>query len=147
MSEIFSNLTIKTLKRRHWNQNNAWNLFKVNNKDTRMTSLTSYWCLYCYLWTNFTQCSGVSTVDFEQVNANWDVDNHLFKNNEKNLLCKKRSLLKTSPNTYSGLHIKKLEQSSKAYLQLGLPVSFLTVLLLLLWIPFNLIASCNFRVW
>ena len=36
-------------------------MFRVNNKDTRTTSLTSY----------FTQCSDVSTVDFEQVNAGW----------------------------------------------------------------------------
>ena len=32
--EICSKLTIK-------------NLFKVNNKDIRTTSLTSFWCLYC----------------------------------------------------------------------------------------------------
>ena len=29
------------------NYNNMWNLFKVSNKDTRTTSLTSFWCLYC----------------------------------------------------------------------------------------------------
>ena len=29
------------------NYNNMWNLFKVSNKDTRTTSLTSLWCLYC----------------------------------------------------------------------------------------------------
>ena len=28
-------------------QNNMWNLFKVNNKDSRTTSLTFFWCLYC----------------------------------------------------------------------------------------------------
>ena len=28
-------------------QNNVWNMFKVNNKDTKTTSLTSFWCLYC----------------------------------------------------------------------------------------------------
>ena len=28
-------------------QNNVWNLFKVNIKDTRMTSMRSFWCLYC----------------------------------------------------------------------------------------------------
>ena len=26
-----------------------WSLLKVNNKDTRTTSLTSFWCLYCEL--------------------------------------------------------------------------------------------------
>ena len=25
----------------------SWSLLKVNNKDTRTTSLTSFWCLYC----------------------------------------------------------------------------------------------------
>ena len=43
-------------------------MFKVNNKDTRVTSLTSFWCLYCYLWTCFTPFSSVFTVNFEQVN-------------------------------------------------------------------------------
>ena len=26
----------------------VWNMFRVNNEDTRMTSLNSLWCLYCY---------------------------------------------------------------------------------------------------
>ena len=42
----------------------AWNMFKANNKNTRTTSSTSFWCLYCKLWTYFT------IVDFEQVNFN-----------------------------------------------------------------------------
>ena len=37
-------------------QNNAWNLFRVNNKGIRMTLLTLLWCLYCWLWTDFTNC-------------------------------------------------------------------------------------------
>ena len=48
-----------------------WNLFNVTKKDTRMTSLMSFWCLYCKLWTDFIHCSGVSIVDFEQVNTRW----------------------------------------------------------------------------
>ena len=59
-------------------QNNMQNLFKVNNEDTRMTSLTSVWCCYFWLWTDFTHCSGVSIVDFEQVHADW-VSNFPFK--------------------------------------------------------------------
>ena len=43
--------------------------FKVDNKDTRITSLKSFRYLYCYLWTYFTHFSTVSTVNFEQVNA------------------------------------------------------------------------------
>ena len=50
-------------------KNNLWNLFKVKNKGTRTMSLTSFWCLYCWLWKEFTHCSGVSIVDFGQVNA------------------------------------------------------------------------------
>ena len=50
-------------------QNNESNLFKVNNKDTRTMS---FWCLYCYLETDFTRCSVVAIVDFEQVNAAWE---------------------------------------------------------------------------
>ena len=49
--------------------NSKKNLFKVNNKDTRTTSL--FWCLYCLLWKDFSHCSGVSIVDFEQVSDGW----------------------------------------------------------------------------
>ena len=31
--------------------------------------MTSFWCLYRYLWTGFTCCSVVPIVDFEQVNV------------------------------------------------------------------------------
>ena len=49
---------------------NVWNIFnKVNNKDNRKTSLKSFWRLYWQLWTYFTHFSGVSVVDFEQVNV------------------------------------------------------------------------------
>ena len=44
------------------------NLFRVYNKDTRMTSITSL-CLgvlVFQLWKYFTHCYGVSIVDFEQ---------------------------------------------------------------------------------
>ena len=54
-----------------------WNLFIVNNKEIRTTSLL-FWCLYhCQLRTDFTNCSGVSIVDFEQVNANWAKNNNI----------------------------------------------------------------------
>ena len=55
-------------------QSNVWKLFKVNNKDTRTTSMTSFWCLYRQLWKDFTYSSGVSIVDFEQVKAGWDIN-------------------------------------------------------------------------
>ena len=51
-------------------------LFKVNNRNTRKgyeicTSFSSSWCFYSLLWIYFTPFSGVSIVDFEQVNVNW----------------------------------------------------------------------------
>ena len=53
-------LLIESPPRKH--QNNAWNLFKVKNKDTRTKSLASFWCLYCKLWTYFTPFSSVYIV-------------------------------------------------------------------------------------
>ena len=47
-----------------------WNLFKVNNKDSCTASLMS--------WTDFTNCSGVSIFDFEQVNTGWDGSHEMF---------------------------------------------------------------------
>ena len=37
-----SKLTTKTPKQ-------GMNMFKINNKDTRMTPISSFWCLYCKL--------------------------------------------------------------------------------------------------
>ena len=54
-------------------QNNVWNLFKINNDDTRTTSITSFWGLYCYPKAVFTHRSSVSIVDFKQVNSGWVV--------------------------------------------------------------------------
>ena len=44
-------------------------MFKFNNKETRTMPMASFWCLYRYLWAYFTPCSGVSIVNFKQVNA------------------------------------------------------------------------------
>ena len=38
----------------------ALNLSRVNNRDTRLTSMTSFWCLF-----------RVSMVDFDRVTACW----------------------------------------------------------------------------
>ena len=69
-----------------FNFNSQWNLFKVGDEDT--TSLTSFWCLYCQLWTD---CSLVSMTDFEQVNAGcyWNVSEKLLKYNAVNCDYKK----------------------------------------------------------
>ena len=40
-------------------------------------------CLFCLLWIYFTICSGVSAVDFEQVNAHWVA---LFGNSHRDVL-------------------------------------------------------------
>ena len=47
------------------------NIFKANNKDIKMTSMTSFLCLYWQVWINFTHCYIVSIVDFEQLTAGW----------------------------------------------------------------------------
>ena len=47
-------------------------MFKVNNKDTKMTQMASLLCLYCELRSYFTPCSSVSNVNLEQANADWD---------------------------------------------------------------------------
>ena len=49
----------------------------VQSKDSRTTSLKSFRCLYCLLWTYFTPCSSVSAVKFEQVNVGWDYRKYL----------------------------------------------------------------------
>ena len=51
-------------------QSNFRNLFKISNKDTRMTTVTSFWC-FCQLSTDFTNWCHVSIVKFEQVNTRW----------------------------------------------------------------------------
>ena len=50
----------------------APNLFKVDNKNTRTISMTSFWCFYCLLWTDLKHCSGIFIVDFEQVYGSWN---------------------------------------------------------------------------
>ena len=48
-------------------------MFKFNNKDTRTTPLSLFWCLYCYLLIYFTPCFSVSIVNFEQENTGWGI--------------------------------------------------------------------------
>ena len=57
-----SKATIETLEQ-------GVNMVKVNNKSTRTTPLTSFWCFYFLLSTYFTPFSSVYIVDFEQVNV------------------------------------------------------------------------------
>ena len=46
-------------------------MFKITNKNTKTSSLTSFWCFYCLLWTYFTLFSSVSFVYLEHVNVSW----------------------------------------------------------------------------
>ena len=55
----------------------VWKMFKVNNKNTRTTSLMSWWCFYCLLWRHFTPFS-IAFVDFEQVNLSWVIRIRFF---------------------------------------------------------------------
>ena len=38
-----------------------------------MSSMRSFWCLYCWLWTYFTHFSSLSLVNFEEVNFCWNI--------------------------------------------------------------------------
>ena len=44
-------------------------MFKVNNKNIRMSSLTSFWCFYRLLRPYFTPFFSTSVVNYEQVNV------------------------------------------------------------------------------
>ena len=57
-------------------------MFKGDNKNTRTTSLTLFWCFYCHLWTYFTPFSSVFIADFEQSNVSSNV--FIFK---RKVLC------------------------------------------------------------
>ena len=57
----------------------------------RTTSLTSFWCFYSKIWTDFTHCSCVYIVDFEQINAGkvkslFKVNNKEFKTISMNMI-------------------------------------------------------------
>ena len=47
--------------------------FQVNNKNTRTTSLMSFWYLFSWIWTHFALFCTVSIDDLEQVNVCWDI--------------------------------------------------------------------------
>ena len=53
-------------------------MFKVNNKNTRTTSM---FLLLTYLWTYYRPFSSVSIVEFEQVNVSWDGADFIFQFN------------------------------------------------------------------
>ena len=84
-------------------QMKVWNLLKVNNKDTRIMSMTLIWYLYCWFQAHFTSCScvfSVSIVVFEQVKS-WvgSRSHHTKKKGDisfllfiKNIYCSQRQI-------------------------------------------------------
>ena len=56
----------------------VWNMFKVNNKNTRKTSLTSLWCFRCQLWTYLNPFWTVLIVNFEKASASWLTTRKLY---------------------------------------------------------------------
>ena len=44
-----------------------------------MTSMTSFCCFYCCVWTYFTPFPSVSIVEFEHVNVSWVRDKKSYK--------------------------------------------------------------------
>ena len=52
---IPANIELFKVKNRNCRKK-VWNMFKVNNKDTKTTSTTSFWCLYCWLWSDLIHC-------------------------------------------------------------------------------------------
>ena len=57
-------------------------MFKVNNQNTRTTSMASFWSFYCYFWTYFPPFSNVSIDNFEQVTNVAHVTNNQFVTND-----------------------------------------------------------------
>ena len=48
-------------------------MFKVNNKNTKTTSMMSFWCFIANFDEHFSLIYSVFIADFEQVNVRWIV--------------------------------------------------------------------------
>ena len=53
-------------------------MFKVNNKDTRTMSMTSFWCVFIVKLKHSSHLFLVFTVDFEQLEACWNWTINLY---------------------------------------------------------------------
>ena len=72
-------------------------MFKVNDKNTRRMSTTSFWCFYSQLWIYFIPFTRASPVDFEQVNDSWVNEANTFLMNAfKKLLYKQSPIAKNN---------------------------------------------------
>ena len=71
--EIRSKLTIKTPTRRQVQEHQYESVIFRISCDFSYTWVfsTSFWCLYCELWTNFAPFSIFAIADFEHVNDSW----------------------------------------------------------------------------
>ena len=53
-------------------------MIKTPTRSTiKKTTTNQLWQYYCSIWADFTHCSGVSIVDFEQVNVAWVCESYL----------------------------------------------------------------------
>ena len=77
------------------------------------TSLVSFWCLYCQLWTNFTYCSSVFNVDFQQVNGGWGVEVYLGPF-QTSMMFFAKIILSYMLNTVRNLPLDSINKSIKA---------------------------------
>ena len=53
----------------HWS--GVWDMLRVDDEDTTTMSMTSFWCLFCLLWTCFALLSDVSVFGFGHVGISW----------------------------------------------------------------------------
>ena len=49
-----------------------WNMFKINNKDTRTVSTTSFWCIFTVKLEHISYLFLLFTADFEQLDPCWN---------------------------------------------------------------------------
>ena len=66
--EVFNLISQSSIQYYLNSQNVLFDELKVNNNETRKKSLTSFWCFYYELRTDFSHFSGVSVIKFEQKN-------------------------------------------------------------------------------
>ena len=109
-------------------------MFKVNNRNTRKmfeicskltikttTSLPSFCCLYCKLWTYLTPFSILSMVYFEQANVYlnicykwWDIRVHSWKRHRGPLGSRKKVLLTSK---YYFISLRCIEKNINPFLR------------------------------
>ena len=70
----FSNSQLTIVQSQKNKQKKVWNMFKINNTNTRTMSICFFVCCFFFLlWTYFTPFASVSIADFEQVKVSWVV--------------------------------------------------------------------------